>query len=231
MRRAFTLLEVLLSLAILGLLLSAMLATTQSTLRLERTQRALALLSEELSLTAMVLAREASLAGYRLETGTPLVLSGSLLLRFLCDDGMEIYCSSESMGKVRTVGYAFRDGTLYWGTCTGEACAPTLNQPVMDGVEAFRLAYRSGGSWASGNLSVTLSQGGANPKVEALALYLAARSPWRTGARPFTPGSQVDWEKAPGLGRDLLLSGYSPPQDGHPRAERLVVVAMPNLVR
>ncbi|GLV47335.1 general secretion pathway protein GspJ [Thermus sp. LT1-2-5] len=229
-----TLLELLLSLAILGLLLGAVLAFTQSTARLERHGRALAQLNGELSLTALVLSREASLAGYRLGEGTALELSPGvegdrLILRFFCDTGMELYCSRTNMNGVRTVGYRLSQGTLYWGACRG-SCEPSLVHPVMDEVEVFRVAYRTD-AWQRGSLSVEQTPQGASPKVAMLALYLLARSPIRTKASPFTPGSTVDWGQTPDLDRELLLRDHTPPPDGHPRAERLVVVHTPNLWR
>ncbi len=232
----FTLLELLIALAILGLLLTAVLGFTASTGRVERGARARALLAEDLSLAATVLAREAYLAGYRVQGEGASLAGGRLLFRFLCEKseegeegkkGMEAYCSQGSMGKVRTVGYEVRGGTLYWGTCHDPGCAPAINNPVMDGVEAFLFAYQAGGGWTASPVTVSLGAGGATPRVQALAFYLLARAPVRTGAPAFTPGSAVEWP--PGLRSVFPLP--TPPADGHPRAERLVVVQTPNLAR
>lgn len=251
MRRkgGFTLVEVLVALAILGLLLGVVLALTQGSARLERNQRALALLAEDLSLTATVLAREVYLAGYKVSSGTPLALtttSGSdeIRLLFFCDPknptdpkdtGMEIYCSTDTINAVRRVGYRLADGTLYWGACKDSNCTNfQMNHPVMEGVEAFRVAYRSGGNWSRDTLTVSAGTSGNNPKVEMVAIYLLARSPLRTGASRFTPGSTVEWSTAPdgaSLQGVLGLGSLTPSNDGHPRAERLVVVQTPNLMR
>jgi prepilin-type N-terminal cleavage/methylation domain-containing protein len=231
-RSGFTLVELLLALAILGVLLGAALGLLQSSAQVERGERALSSLAQEVGLAATALAREAYLAGYGLGAGTPLALGGALTLRFLCDSGMEPYCSQDTMGRTRAVAYELRGETLYYGACA-DPCTPSITNPVLDGVERFRVAYRSGGAWSAAPLTVTLSSSGASPKVEMLALYLAARSPLAARAGSFTPGRGVDWSAAPDgeALKSLLLSGYAPPGDGRPRAERLVVVGTPNLNR
>lgn len=232
--QGFSLLELLVSLGILGLLLGAVMAFTESSTRLERKQRALAVLAEDLSLTATVLAREVYMAGYRVSSGTALAINGAgttLTLRFFCEPGMEIYCSTSSMGKVRTVQYILQGSTLYWGTCDGTSCTPTSTHPVLDGVLHFRLAYRSRGSWGSSSLQVDTGTNGPSPKVEALALYLLVQSPLDTGAGSFTPGSTVAWNGIPdgeSLKRELNLPS-SAGEEGKPVAEKLVVVMTPNL--
>ncbi|GBD18237.1 MAG: prepilin-type N-terminal cleavage/methylation domain-containing protein [Thermus sp.] len=231
----FSLVELLVALAILGLLLGAVLAFTQSSSRLERGQRALALLAEDLSLTATVLAREVYLAGYQMQAGNPLVVQGgnTLTLRFFCEGGMEIFCSTATMNQVRTVQYKLDGGTLYWGVCPGVTCTPTATHPVLDGVLHFRIAYLSGGNWSATDLTVNAGPQGTNPKVEALALYLLVQSPLRTGARGFTPGDTIAWTTVPN-GNSLKAQLDLPSSaggDGRPVAERLVLVQTPNLMR
>jgi len=244
-RQGFTLVELLVALGILSLLLGVVLAFTQSSARLERTQRAQALLAEDLSLTATVLAREVYLAGYKVSSGNPFILTAGtsnddkdeIVLRFFCetDTDMELYCSSRTMGAVRRVAYRLANQTLYWGACKDGDCANfQASHPVMDGVEVFRVAYRSGGSWSRSEVRVSASASGNNPKVEMVAVYLLARSPVRTGAPAFTPGSTVDWSAVPdgdALRSVLGLGALTLTQDGHPRAERLVAVQTPNLAR
>lgn len=234
-RLGFTLLEILVALAILGILLGAVLAFTQSSSRLERGQRALALLAEDLSLTATVLAREVYLAGYQIQAGNPLVVQGgnTLTLRFFCEGGMEIFCSTATMNQVRTVRYKRDGGTLYWGVCPGVICTPTTTHPVLDGVLHFRIAYLSGGNWSTTDLTVNAGPQGTNPKVEALALYLLVQSPLHTGAGSFTPGYTIAWNTVPN-GNSLKAQLDLPSSaggDGKPVAERLVLVQTPNLMR
>ncbi|MEN2982642.1 MAG: hypothetical protein ABDH20_08995 [Thermus sp.] len=138
------------------------------------------------------------------------------------------------MNATRRIGYRVGNSTLYWGVCRDSDCSNfRINNPVMDGIEAFRIAYRSGGSWIRQNLSATASPTGVTPKVEMVAIYLLARSTLRTGARGFSPGSTVDWYVAPdGTGlKGVLALPTGRPGDGYPRAERLVVVQTPNLAR
>ncbi len=231
----FSLIELLVALAILGLLLGVVLGFTQTSSRLEKRQRALALLAEDLSLTATVLAREVYLAGFRLQTGEALEISGgespTLTIRFFCEPGMELYCPTTSMNSTRSVSYKLQSSTLYWGACSGESCTPAANNPVLEGVLAFRIAYRSGASWSKSPVVVNTSATGATPRIQAVAIYLLAQSPLRIGGTHLTPGSTVTWNTLLDGNnlRSTLLESVNSPNNNYPLAERLVVIQAPNL--
>ncbi|MFN4233101.1 prepilin-type N-terminal cleavage/methylation domain-containing protein [Thermus sp.] len=233
--RGFSLVELLVALVILGLLLGVVLGLTQTSSRLEKGQRALALLAEDLSLTATVLAREIYLAGYRVDNGTLLyVESHHFILRFFCEEGMNIYCPDSMMNKVRTIMYSFnKSGTLLWGACEGATCTPSATHPVLGGVVRFGVAYRTQGVWSRQSLTVQGSNHGVSPQVEAMAVYILAQSPLRTGSGSFTPGSTVSWASIPDGQelRSLLNLPLSLKSEGKPMAERLVVAQTPNLMR
>ena len=234
-RHGFSLLELLLASVLLGSLFLVVLALENSSATLRERERARGRLADELSLTALALAREFYTVGYRL-TGQALVLSLSpegdgLTGWFLCEAGMEEVCG-ESLGQVRGTGYGVSQGALRWGACTGAGCSPSPTNPILGGdeiqVEAFRVAYLEGGTWKRQAQAVNLAPEGATPKVSALALYLLASIPVRGGAPTFTPGSTLSYP--PGLSPGLL---NLPPAagDGRLRAEKLWLVQTPNLAR
>ncbi|MDM7324170.1 MAG: prepilin-type N-terminal cleavage/methylation domain-containing protein [Thermus sp.] len=231
----FSLIELLVALTILGLLLGVVLGFTQTSSRLEKRQRALALLAEDLSLTATVLAREVYLAGFRLQTGNALEISGNgsptLTIRFFCEPGMELYCPTTSMNSTRSVSYRLQSSTLYWGACSGENCQPTADNPVSEGVLVFRIAFHSGAGWSKSPVVVNTSVTGATPRIQAVAIYLLVQSPLRVGGTRFTPGSTVTWDTVPDGStlESILVSGIDSLNDNYPLAERLVVIQTPNL--
>lgn len=221
------LVELLVVLALLGLLLPLTLALTRLAEGQERRQRILALMSEDLSLAGLALAREAELAGYRVEAGEVLEVGPEgLWLSFFCERGMEAYCPREALERVRTVGYSLRAGRLLYGACNEEGCDPSLVNPVLDGVEAFKVAYRQGGVWRQGEISLWA---GRAPGVEMLAFYLLVRAPYRAGGPGLVPGQALSWP--PGLSPRRMGLPPGPLEGGYPRAERLLLVPTPNLAR
>ena len=225
MRRAgFTLVELLVSTAILGAVLAVVLASTAASGALQREERARSSLEDALSLFATVFAREVYPTGYRVSaSGTALLAlevsdtGDALEGRYLCEAGMRHLC--EGAGSVVQYTYRLKEGVVEWGD--GSGYYPALGGEFQ--VEAFRLAHRRGGSWERSPLTLKVGDG---ERVQALALYVLASFPSKRSTA-FTPGSAVTWPE--GLSLDTFGVGGAPLEGARVWAERLVVVPVPNL--
>lgn len=231
MRRGFTLVEVLASLALLGLIL---LVASRASLNFIRENRAYTVrenLLAEADLLAMVLRREASWAGYRTPQGgleVALEAEGDALrLRYLCEGDLLKACGPAEEGKVRLSAYRLSGGLLQYGACLEPGgCAsgspPAWGRASGYRAEAFRVAFARGGTWQRGNL---VSDRQSAP-AEALAVYFRLATPDPVGAPPFAVGSGVVW----GGGLSPATFGLSTASldDGRARAERLVVLELFN---
>lgn len=244
MRRGFTLVELLVAVAVLGLLLVVAASALSSSALVERRTRPQALLADEASLLASALSRELFVAGYGMASGVALDLqqgtSGedALTLRYACESGMEGLCFAGGVGKTKAVRYAVAGSALQGGICFSPSAAglpscgtdglPSLGRALEAEVEALRVAYRDpAGSWARANRTATMASGVPNNKVAAMAVYFRLKGKARTGGQSFTPGSGLAFPD----GLSLTLFGLSDTAltDGYPRVERLVVALTPNL--
>lgn len=228
MKRGFTLVELLVAVAVFALLLGTTLAVLLSSSRVEGKARAVGALSGRASLVATVLLRDLYPVGYGLSSGVALRVNvgamgeDEVVARYLCEGGMEERCP---VGGVWTTAYKGEGGSLLWGGCQGGGCSPAYEE-MEGGVEVFRVALFSGGAWARRSVTVDLSTG--NSGVQALAFYLRLKGERRTGGE-FAPGESVNFPQGLSLETFGLRSGRL--ADGFPRAERLVVVWTPNLER
>lgn len=238
MRRGLSLLELLVALAIFSIILLVTAGFLASSQRAEQQQRASGLLAEDVRVAAVMLEREVYLSGYRASGQTALTLRDgdydALTLRFWCEPGMELWCLPNDMGSYRTSGYRVSSAQrLLWGRCnpTAGVCELSdshINGPLVERVEAFRIAYLHNGSWRRGPLNVTLNdQGEPSSAIEALAVYLRASDPTSRGAPPFRPGSTVSFP--PGLSLATFGLSDAPLADGRTRLETLIIISTPNL--
>ncbi|MEZ0348092.1 MAG: prepilin-type N-terminal cleavage/methylation domain-containing protein [Thermus sp.] len=244
MRRGFTLVELLVTVAVLALLLAIAARSLSASALVERRVRPEALLADEASLLASALSRELFVAGYGMNAGDALGLQAggtgedTLLLRYACEAGMEGLCFAQGVGKTKAVRYRVESGALVGGICfvpaaTGlPACGtddlPPMGRALEGEVEAFRVAYRApGGGWTRGNRTVTMASGTPGDKVAAVAVYIRLKGKAKTGARAFTPGASLAFPD--GLSLSTFGLSNTALTDGYPRAERLVVTLTPNL--
>jgi|GEM_PF-141798 len=246
MRRGFTLVELLVTVAVLALLLGIAARSLSASTLLERRVRPQALLADEASLLASALSRELFVVGYGMDSGTALDLKkgtaqgeeDALTLRYACEAGMEGLCFAEGVGRVKAVRYKAEGGILSAGICLSPAATglpacgtdglPVLGRALEGEVEAFRVAYRApGGGWTRGNRTVTMASGTPGDKVAAVAVYIRLKGKAKTGARAFTPGASLAFPD--GLSLSTFGLSNTALTDGYPRAERLVVTLTPNL--
>lgn len=229
MKRGLTLIEVLVSLAVLGILLAAGATALVGTGRGYRLERERLALAEEAGFWAEVLAREVRLAGYLLPDKGAEVSTGvqdTLLLRYACEGEMEAVCGPGASGRVRVSLYGKDGGFLAWAGCLeGLDCPASLEGRAASrvGLEVFRVAYQKDGTWMRGSLTAGR---GAEP-VEGIALYLRFVGREASGQPPFVPGSGAGW--VPGLGPEAFGLDTTPIGDGRARVERVVAVKTPNL--
>jgi len=245
MRRGFTLVELLVTVAVLALLLGIAARSLSASALLERRVRPQALLADEASLLASALSRELFVAGYGMDSGTALDLKkgtaqgeeDALTLRYACEAGMEGLCFAEGVGRVKAVRYKAEGGILSAGICLSPAATglpacgtdglPVLGRALEGEVEAFRVAYRPpGGGWTRDDRTTSMSSGVPQAKVAAVAVYFRLRGKG-TGAQAFTPGAGLAFPDGLSLSTFGLSSAAL--SDGRPRAERLVVALTPNL--
>lgn len=229
MRKGLTLLELLVAMAVFGLLMGAALGVVVSSGRVEAGARSLGLLSDRATFLATVLLRDLYPVGYGLSSGVVLRVNpgvgggeDEVVASYLCEAGMEERCP---VGGAWTTAYKGASGNLLWAGCRGQGCALAYAE-AEGGLEVFRLAYLANGVWTRGSLVVDLSA--SPPKVQVLALYFRLKGERRTGST-FFPGASVSFP----AGLSLTTFGLSEGSqgDGFPRAERLVVVWTPNLAR